>query len=310
MKSHNCTGTAWRCYLIEHNTEYRYAFPVSSARHLTHLMPVEHQGQKVGQYCLEIDQPLTESRQGIDFFGNRYHDFAITTPHTGLKVTVHMEVSVRLPARPLQSVPWNGQSLARHSFDPEDRAGREFALTCAPYLADSPLIPAFPEAGQWALQRMGAGRQARPLHEQLLALTLAMHDEFVFDPEATAVGSPVAEVFRTRRGVCQDFAHLMIAALRGIGIPARYVSGYILTRPPAGEERLIGADATHAWVEAWCPGHGWLGLDPTNGKTVSAEFVTLARGRDYSDVIPLRGVVVGGGEHTLKVSVSMIPEGE
>jgi transglutaminase-like putative cysteine protease len=169
------------------------------------------------------------------------------------------------------------------------------------------MIPSLPEAKAWALARLGVGK---PLHQQLLAMTRAMCEEFVFDPDATSVGTPLAEVFLHKRGVCQDFAQLMIAALRSVGIPARYMSGYILTHPKPGMPRLIGADATHAWVEAWCPGHGWLGLDPTNGKAVTDEFVTLATGRDYADVIPLRGVVVGGGEHSLEVSVTMIPEDE
>ena len=300
----------WRRYHIEHTTRYSYACSVSSARHRAHLIPAEHQDQAVGQYHLSVNLPLAESREGTDFFRNRYVDFAVTAPHRELDVRVDMDVSVRQPAWPVQSIPWSGQSLARRSFDPADREGLEFALTCAPFLVDSPLIPVCPEAGQWALKQMCRGRHAKQLHEQLLALTRAIHKEFIFDPKATTVSSTVSEVFRTRRGVCQDFAHLMIAALRDRGIPARYVSGYILTNPPAGQPRLVGADATHAWVEAWCPGHGWLGLDPTNGTAVTDEFITLARGRDYSDVIPLRGVVVGGGEHSLSVSVSVLPEEE
>lgn len=300
----------WRRFRIRHDTEYCYAYTVSSARHRAHLLPGNRQNQRVEDFSLDINQPLSESTDGVDFFGNRYRDFAISEAHRLLNVQVSMKVDVRAPEWPETSLPWNGESLARRSFDPDDQTGTEFALSCAPYLVDSPMIPALPDAAVWALDHIETVGLGRPLHEQLLTLTRAIHDEFVFDPEATSVGTTLKEVLLNKRGVCQDFAQIMIAALRSMGIPARYMSGYILTHPPAGQLRLVGADATHAWVEAWCPGHGWLGLDPTNGKQVTDEFITLASGRDYTDVIPLRGVVIGGGEHTLDVSVTMIPEEE
>lgn len=299
--------SAWKRYHVAHDTEYCYAYSVSNARHRAHLIPVDRHDQQVHRSVLNVNQTLSESTEGIDFYGNRYRDFAINVPHRLLSVQAHMDVSVRAPVWPTQSTIWTGKSLARRSFDPTDQAGTRFALACAPYLVDSPMIPALPEAKSWALAHLGSGK---PLHQQLLAMTQAIFQEFVFDPEATTVGTPLIDVFKTKRGVCQDFAQLMIAALRGVGIPARYMSGYILTHPLPGEPRLIGADATHAWVEAWCPGHGWLGLDPTNGKAVTDEFITLACGRDYADIIPLRGVVVGGGEHSLEVSVTMTPESE
>lgn len=297
----------WKRYRIEHDTEYCYAYSVSNARHRAHLIPVSRPDQQVHEATLIMNQPLSESKEGVDFFGNCYRDFAINTPHRLFRVQSRVEVSVVAPVWPTNSVPWLGQGFARRTFDPADKAGTAFALSCAPYLVSSPMIPALPEVKAWALAHLGSGQ---PLHQQLLGMTQALHQEFVFDPEATTVGTPLAEVFRHKRGVCQDFAQLMIAGLRGVGIPARYMSGYILTHPAPGKPRLVGADATHAWVEAWCPGHGWLGLDPTNGKAVTDEFVTLASGRDYADVIPLRGVVVGGGEHSLEVSVTMMPEAE
>lgn len=302
------TGHHWNTYQITHDTEYCYAYSVSSARHRAHLLPSDRVDQRVMAHTLTVNHPLSESSGGTDFFGNRYRDFAIHTPHRLLEVSAVMTVSVRAPCWPKESPLWAGESLSRRSFDPADHAGRDFALVCGPYLVDSPMIPALPEAAVWARRQLST--PATPFHEQLLRLTHAMHDSFVFDPEATDVGTPLSVAFANKRGVCQDFSQIMIAALRGLGVPARYVSGYILTQPPPGQARLIGADATHAWVEAWCPGHGWLGLDPTNGKAVTDEFVTLAVGRDYADVIPLRGVVVGGGEHALEVSVTMIPEGE
>ena len=298
----------WQRYQITHETEYCYAYSVSSARHRAHLVPSERRDQRVAACDLTVNHPLSESSTGVDFFGNRYRDFAISTPHRLFTVKATMTVSVRAPIWPTDSPLWTGASLSRRSFDPGDQAGRDFALACGPYLVDSPMISALPAATAWA--RGVLLDKTAPFHEQLRRLTQAIHETFVFDPEATEVGTPLAEVFANRRGVCQDFSQIMIAALRGLGVPARYVSGYILTHPPPGQPRLIGADATHAWVEAWCPGHGWLGLDPTNGKAVTDEFVTLAVGRDYADVIPLRGVVTGGGEHALNVSVTMLPEGE
>lgn len=297
----------WRRYRIEHTTSYCYAYSVSSARHRAHLVPQNCKNQRIHDAVIEVNQPLAESAEGVDFFGNAYRDFAINQPHRLLTVKAGMEVSVRLPNWPDTSAEWEGVSLARRSFDPADHASTRFALDCANYLVDSPMIPAVPEVMAWAQSLMVRGQ---PLHGLLLNMARSIHQEFTFDPEATMVGTPVRDILRHRRGVCQDFAQLMIAGLRSVGIPARYMSGYILTQPPPGQPRLIGADATHAWVEAWCPGHGWLGIDPTNGKAVTDEFVTLACGRDYADVIPLRGVVVGGGEHSLDVSVTMTPQAE
>lgn len=295
----------WRRYQISHHTEYCYAYSVTSAHHRAHLVPVSNTDQKVESCALQINQPVAESTDGHDFFGNTYRDFSIQTPHRLLNVCADMTIAVRAPQWPQDSPPWFGESLVRRTFDPADQHGTEFALTCAPYLVDSPMVPALPEAATWLLGQLDGTDS--PMHTQLLDMACALHEAFVFDPEATTVGTPLRTVFEQKRGVCQDFSHIMIGALRSLGIPARYVSGYILTHPPPGQPRLIGADATHAWVEAWCPGHGWLGLDPTNGKAVTDEFVRLACGRDFGDVIPLRGVVIGGGEHSLEVSVTMTP---
>lgn len=297
---------AWRRYQIQHITQYCYAYAVTSARHRAHLVPIAHANQQVNSFTMHVNQPINESCEGTDFFGNQYRDFSIQQPHRLLDVHIDTTVTVRAPLWPQETPLWSGQSLARRTFDPDDQRGTEFALTCAPYLVDSPMIPALPEAAAWALDHID--RAGKPFHEQLLAMSRALYEEFIFDPEATTVETPLRSVFQMKRGVCQDFSHAMIGALRSLGIPARYVSGYILTHPPEGQPRLVGADATHAWVEAWCPGHGWLGLDPTNGKAVTDEFVTLACGRDFSDVIPLRGIVIGGGEHSLEVSVTMTPQ--
>jgi transglutaminase-like putative cysteine protease len=146
-----------------------------------------------------------------------------------------------------------------------------------------------------------------PLLAGVRALMNRIHDDFAFDPKATTVSTPVMDVFAHRRGVCQDFAHLMLSCLRSIGLAARYVSGYLLTRPPPGRARLVGADASHAWVSVYCPDYGWVDADPTNAVFPSLEHVTLGWGRDYDDVIPLRGVLLGGGDHTLDIAVTVAP---
>jgi transglutaminase-like putative cysteine protease len=144
--------------------------------------------------------------------------------------------------------------------------------------------------------------------EGALELTARIFKEFTFDPTATTVSTPVDEVFRHRRGVCQDFAHLQLACLRALRIPARYVSGYLLTRPPEGRtERLVGADASHAWLAVWCPGHGWVELDPTNNMVVALDHITLAWGREYSDISPVNGAIFGGGAHMVQVAVDVTP---
>ena len=160
------------------------------------------------------------------------------------------------------------------------------------------------EFWDYALESFTPGR---PVLEALLALSAQIHADFRFDPEATSVATPVAEVFAARRGVCQDFSHLMIACLRALGLAARYVSGYLLTEPPPGQPRLIGADASHAWVAVWCPGLGWIDVDPTNDLQPAAGHITLAWGRDYGDVCPLRGVILGGDSHTYSVGVTLVP---
>lgn len=304
MKKNEPSSSMWKHYLIEHKTEYCYAYAVNHARHRAHLVPLERNDQKLHRAKIVVNQPLSETNSGIDFFGNRYQDFAISKSHRLLNVHSSLHVMVRSPRLPEVDTIWAGHGFNRRDFNPSDKNGTKFAVDCALYMVESQLIKNSPEITSWVKQFLRVGA---PLYSQLLEFAKVIHDEFVFDPQATTVTTRPLDIFKNKRGVCQDFSHLMIAALRSIGIPTRYVSGYILTHPPVGSPRLIGADATHAWVEAWCPEFGWIGLDPTNGKAVSDEFVALAYGRDYADVVPLRGVIYGGGEHTLDVSVTMMP---
>ena len=179
---------SWKRYRVVHDTEYCYAYSVSNARHRAHLTPSNGKHQTVHSATLSINQPLAESSEGIDYFGNAYRDFAITSPHRLLTVRAHMDISVQTPTWPTTSPLWHGKSLARRSFDPADSQGTEFAMACAASLVDSPMIPSLPEAKLWALKHLGEGK---PLHQQLLLMTQAMREEFVFDASATTVGTPI-----------------------------------------------------------------------------------------------------------------------
>jgi transglutaminase-like putative cysteine protease len=235
-----------------------------------------------------------------DYFGNLLYFFTVQEPHKELIVEAKSEVSVDHTADPSPRtfLPWeqSARSLA-DDYNPEGLAAYQFQF-------ESPRIRLRREFATYALQSF---TPERPLREALLDLTSRIHRDFRFDSKVTNVRTPVEEVFEKRRGVCQDFAHLQIACLRSINIAARYVSGYLRTYPPPGRPRLIGCDASHAWVSAYCRGVGWLDMDPTNNVAPTDSHVTVAWGRDYGDVSPLRGLILGGGGHTLKVEVDMEP---
>jgi transglutaminase-like putative cysteine protease len=234
----------------------------------------------------------------VDYFGNILHIFTIQEPHTELVVESRSEVELSrdIESGSQQSPPW--EVVVKSLPEDQSIAGVE----AYQFRFESPRIKLRPEYAEYALQSFTSDR---PLHEALLDLTARIHADFRFDAKVTTVRTPTEEVFRKRRGVCQDFAHLQIACLRSLHLAARYVSGYLRTYPPPGQPRLVGADASHAWVSAYCPGNGWLDLDPTNNVVPANDHVTLAWGRDYSDVSPLRGLILGGGVHELKVAVDM-----
>ena len=236
----------------------------------------------------------------MDYFGNLLCFFTVQEPHKELVVEARSEVIMEGNATPWpqQSLPW--EEAARLLPDDHSPAG----LEAYQFGFESPRIRIRPEFASYALQSF---TPRRPMPEALLDLTARIHKDFRFDSKVTNVRTPTEEVFRKRRGVCQDFAHLQIACLRSLNLAARYVSGYLRTYPPPGRPRLVGADASHAWVSAYCPGVGWLDMDPTNNVIPSNGHVTLAWGRDYGDVSPLRGLILGGGAHTLKVAVDMEP---
>jgi transglutaminase-like putative cysteine protease len=236
----------------------------------------------------------------VDYFGNELKFFIVQEPHQQLVIEARSEVSIDEGPKPWpkQSPSW--EEVSR--FVPNDCTPD--SLTAYQFVFESPRIR---PSNQLAAYARTSFKPGRPLAEGLLDLTARIHGDFRFDSKATNVRTPTEEVLRKKRGVCQDFAHLQIACLRSLNLPARYVSGYLRTYPKHGAPRLTGSNVSHAWVSAYCPGAGWLDVDPTNNVVPSVNHVTLAWGRDYGDVSPLRGLILGGRDHTLKVSVRVDP---
>jgi transglutaminase-like putative cysteine protease len=287
-------------YRIVHRTTYKYKYPVSVGNHVSCLKPRSLLHHKLTHSELRI-QPLPATRtERMDYFGNLLCFFTVQEPHKELVVEAQSEVIVdgNPTPWPQRSLPWE-EAVGSFAND-HTPAG----LEAYQFVFESPRIRIRPEFAAYAFQSFTPGRS---MPEALLDLTARIHKDFRFDSKVTNVRTPTEEVFRKRRGVCQDFAHLQIACLRSLNLAARYVSGYLRTYPPPGRPRLVGADASHAWVSAYCPGIGWLDMDPTNNLVPSEGHVTLAWGRDYGDISPLRGLILGGGVHTLKVAVDMEP---
>lgn len=289
---------------VVHETVYRYARPVELAQHIAFLRPRDDAGQRLVAFELDIEPRPARRSDEPDAFGNTRTLFALNTPHDALRVTARSRVQWRPPAPHAPAPAWED---ARARWRYVSGGAPEPAV---PFVFASPLLPLHEPLRDWAQPSFTPGR---PLDEAALELMNRLHAGFRYDPDATHVGTPVLEAFERRAGVCQDFAHLMIAALRSLGLAARYVSGYLLTAPPPGQPRLLGADASHAWVAVALPQpegpSAWLELDPTNDCVAGPGHVRLATGRDYGDVTPLRGVIRGGGHHELTVSVDSLPVG-
>ena len=286
-------------YKLSHRTTYKYAHAVSFGNHVACLRPRVSAQQQLLRSSLNIQPTPTTLTERTDFFGNQLFFFTVQEPHRQLVVEATSDVVVdTAPASaPAGSPPWEDSLSLAEGPTPETLAASQFQFA-------SPRIPLREDFAAYARDSF---TPARPMREALLDLTSRIYRDFRFDSAATTVRTPVQEVFEKRRGVCQDFAHLQIACLRSLGIAARYVSGYLRTYPPPGKPRLIGCDASHAWLSAFCRGSGWLDMDPTNNCAPTDGHVTVAWGRDYSDVSPLRGLIHGGGGHTLKVEVDMEP---
>ncbi len=289
-------------YEILHHSEYTYQNPVSIGHHLARLAPLQLPNQQCEWHGLDIVPEPANMMGHTDYFGNKTLFFAFHGSHKSLKVTAHSFVEVHAPVVPLagSTMSWESIRDAAHAdaLNPDTEAGE--------FMYSSNLVKTDKMFTDFAAVCFPPGR---PILEAALDLNQRIYREFKFDPTATDVATPVEEAFKKRAGVCQDFAHILIACLRSLGLPARYVSGYLETMPPPGKLKLIGADASHAWISLWCGAqHQWIDLDPTNNCIPAERHITVAYGRDFSDVSPLRGVVYGSGQQKMKVSVDVIPK--
>jgi transglutaminase-like putative cysteine protease len=284
-------------YEISHVTHYFYSEEVPLCHNEVHLAPRDTARQTCLFHELALVPPAAKIEEALDYFGNRVSYFTIQEQHSELLVTSKSRVKL-LPRRdePPGSPAWEEVRERMRRCAGED-------VEICQFIYDSPQVAVSRELAEYAAPSFPGGR---PWHEAVLDLTARIFRDFVYDPTATNTSTPLAEVLESRRGVCQDFAHLEIGCLRAMGLPARYVSGYLQTTPPPGKPRLVGADASHAWISAWCPEMNWGDFDPTNNVVPNLDHVTLAWGRDYSDVCPIKGVFVGGGQHSMRVSVDVV----
>jgi transglutaminase-like putative cysteine protease len=285
-------------YRVSHRTAYTYTEPVTVSHHVARLQPRPTPWQTPRDFSLQIDPAPAVSTIRTDYFGNQVCVFSIQEIHTQLEITSVSQVDVESPrALDFNASPAWETVVARFRdpVSPELTDPYQFVF-------DSPHVRAGPDYVAFARSCFGAGE---PLLAATARLCTQIHHDFQFDPAATTVSTPVETVMLQRRGVCQDFAHLALACLRSLGLPARYVSGYLRTEPPAGEAPLVGCDYSHAWFSVFCPGIGFVDFDPTNDMPLGERHVTVAYGRDFSDVSPVAGVVTGGGTHSVQVAVNV-----
>lgn len=288
--------------LVTHRTSYDYAEAVTTSHHLAHLAPRGMPRQRSLQHDIEIAPTPATRRERVDYFGNRILHFSLSEPHRMLDVVGRSLVEVV----PRPDVDENASPAWEFVCDRLRGDRRRDVLGAFELTFESPQVRMSEDSAAYARASFAPNRPALAAVRDLIA---RIHTDFVYDSKATDVSTSVDEVLARRRGVCQDFAHVALACLRGVGMAARYVSGYLLTRPPEGKPRLVGADASHAWVSVFLPDSGWFDFDPTNNLMPSDEHVTVAWGRDFADVTPVRGVILGGGKHDVRVSVDVAPAG-
>ena len=299
-------------YRVTHTTEFLYDAPVGLCHNEARLLPLELPHQKVLSATLKIEPSPHDRFERLDYFGNRTTYFSIQEPHESLLVTAVSEVQVDPPdpgGHPAARLQEAGlfdspESRTWESVRDRLRSERSAAIIEAfQFSFDSPMVGVDEQLAAYARPSFPPGR---PFDEAVQDLMQRIFREFKYDPEFSTIATPLDQVLEHRSGVCQDFAHLAIGCLRSLGLAARYVSGYIETVPPPGKQRLVGADASHAWFSVFAPGYGWLDFDPTNNQIPREQHITLARGRDYADVTPLKGVAFGGGQHKLRVAVDVL----
>lgn len=299
---------------LVHETRYAYSPTVESAHHVLHLRPASHAGQELLSHTLTISPQPAQRHDQTDVYGNTRTFFSLHTPHDQLTVVAESMVStLAVPEKPMAGLAWE---QVREQF--RYQAGGAYD-SAGEFVFASPYVPRDEAFAEFARPSFTPGR---PLPQAAQHLMERIHTEMVYDSDSTEVGTPALEALQLRKGVCQDFAHIMVACCRSMGVPARYVSGYLLTNPAPGQPRLIGCDASHAWASVYCPlaseGGGmalavgqnpgvWLDFDPTNNRAPGEDYVTLATGRDFLDVSPMRGVIRGGAHHVLDVAVTVTP---
>ena len=287
---------------VLHETAYRYVPRVRTARHMAHLKPATTPTQRVLRHLLTVDPRPARCSESTDVYGNTRSFFSLQFAHESLRVVADSLVATTARAAPADSLPWD-QAVERMRYHRASRydAAAEFAFA-------SPYVPRDDAFAAYAQPSFPA---RRPLLEGAHDLMRRIHADIEYETTATDVNTPALEALRLRKGVCQDLAHVMLGCLRSLGLPARYVSGYLLTEPPPGQPRLVGSEASHAWVSLYLPAEdgagSWVDLDPTNDQAAGEDYVTLAVGRDYSDVSPMRGVIHGGANHVLRVAVTVAP---
>lgn len=298
---------------VTHETHYDYSPAVETAQHMVHLKPRNTDSQRLQSHHLSVEPAPANQTESVDLQGNTRSFFELGARHESLVVCARSLVQTHVPQPPTPATRQVGWEPVRERF--RYRAGALYDSASA-FRFSSPYVPQDDTIDAYARASFSAGRSA---FDAVSELNLRIYNEFKYDAESTEVNTPAVLALAQRRGVCQDFAHIMIACLRGMGLPARYVSGYLLTHPPAGQPRMVGADASHAWISAWFPepnaadapdascGGQWIDFDPTNGRCAGEDYVTLAIGRDFSDVSPMRGVLHGGASHTLEVRVTVEP---
>jgi transglutaminase-like putative cysteine protease len=286
-------------YEVTHTTTYDYTDPVSVSHHILRLHPRALPHQHCLSAELHIEPAPSVSRQHTDYFGNVVTYVTIQGMHRQLTIKSINRVEVADFGRPFPDETPAWETVRDLSRGPQIGS----ALEASEFLFDSPLVKTENAFVDYAAPSFSRGR---PILDAVLDLTGRIHRDFKFDPQATTISTPLHEVFKKRRGVCQDFAHMQIACLRSLGLSARYVSGYLETDPPPGQARLAGADASHAWISFFCAGIGWIDVDPTNNLLPGTRHITAAWGRDYSDISPTRGVIVGNGAHTISIAVDVV----
>ncbi|MFK7965503.1 MAG: transglutaminase N-terminal domain-containing protein [Burkholderiaceae bacterium] len=287
-------------YKVQHKTSFSYQSNVTLSQQLLRLSPRESANQRVDSQSVLIDPSPMVRQQRNDYFGNQLIRVALQEPHRRLAIHANSTITVNPPDAldPEQSMPW--ESVLEAVRKPVTRDAALAAGFCFP----SPYVDVPAGIGELTADVFTPGR---PILSAVMALTTRIYSEFNYRGGVTDIWTPVSSVLEKRQGVCQDFAHLQIAAIRALGLPVRYISGYLLTHPAPGKPRLVGADESHAWLSVWSPEQGWIDFDPTNNSMPRHEHILLAWGRDYGDVSPIKGFIVGGGSHEIKVSVDVAP---